>query len=232
MFWSSYFLVFIVFAFLCCFSVDMVLCFSFFTEPKKGGFGISTCRPHGALLHCCWISVIRIRISYNMVFMMYLCLFYCMFVHFSLLLLVQGTHPHCWRPLLPTRICHCVWPCHTKVHKVTRHSWRGLLWLWRRDDVMSHNVAPFVSQPFWGICADLNCSACRWSWLLAHKCCRNGFRHWGGIGLLYDIRALCECSLDVPDLCFLRLICRRKMRNTDWLLINVVPIGSDWPLEI
>lgn len=41
---------FIVFAFLCCFSVDMVLCFSFFTEPKKGGFGISTCRPHGALL--------------------------------------------------------------------------------------------------------------------------------------------------------------------------------------
>ena len=34
-------------------------------------------------------------------------------------------------------------------------------------------------------------------------------------GLVCYIRALCECSLDVPDLCFLRLICRRKMCNKD-----------------
>lgn len=35
--------------------------------------------------------------------------------------------------------------------------------------------------------------------------------------MLYDIRALCECSLDVPDLCFLR-ICRRKFAQ--YRLIN------------
>ena len=44
------FLVFIVFAFLCCFSVDMFLRFFIFHRTKNGGFWNKHMQAHGALL--------------------------------------------------------------------------------------------------------------------------------------------------------------------------------------